>query len=70
MDIEQFIGIEQSLNNYLISDITKIIINYLGLNFEKIINNHIKAQNRLINIRGLIKIISPARGGVTFLKMT
>ena len=53
MDIEHFISIEQLLSKYLIFDIIKIIIEYLNISFENIINNHIKSQNKLINIISL-----------------
>ena len=47
MDIEHIIGIEKILNNYLFHDLINIILKYLGISFDKIINNHIKAEKKL-----------------------
>lgn len=50
MDIEIFIGIEKILNKYLFRELIKIIYNYLDLSFDKIIDNHILAENKLIKL--------------------
>ena len=47
MDIEGYIEIEEQLNNYFIPEITNIIILFLGISYEQIIQRHITIYNQL-----------------------